>query len=156
NSFAQSSKTGISGKITDENGEPVPGALVKILNSTLSTTSDFNGQFNLKNIPTGKQTVQVSSVGMKSISKEVSLKSGENQFFNFHLSTNVQQMQTVSVIGRTATQEVNRQAFNVSAIDAKALYNSTLDISSALDRVSGVRVRESGGVGSNFNVSLNG
>ncbi len=156
NSFAQNQKSGINGKITDENGEPVPGALVKIVNSTSSTTSDFNGQFNLKNIPAGKQTVQVSSVGMTSISKEVSLKSGENQSLNFRLSTNVQQMQTVSVIGRTEAQEANRQAYNITAIDAKKLYNTTLDISGALDRVAGVRVRESGGVGSNFNLSLNG
>jgi outer membrane receptor protein involved in Fe transport len=44
----------------------------------------------------------------------------------------------------------------VTAVDAKKLYNSTLDISGALDRVAGIRVRESGGVGSNFNLSLNG
>src|SRR5690606_7228255 len=58
--------------------------------------------------------------------------------------------------GRTKAQEVNRQAFNVTAVDATKLYNTTMDISSALDRVAGVRVRESGGVGSNFNLMLNG
>ncbi|MFD1628709.1 TonB-dependent receptor [Pseudopedobacter beijingensis] len=155
-SFAQNSKSSINGKITDENGEPIPGALVKILNTSLSTTSDLNGNFNLKNIPSGKQTVQASSVGMTTASKEVSLKPAENYPLNFKMITNVQQMETVSVIGRSAVQDVNRQAYNVIAIDAKKLHNTTLDISHALDRVSGIRVRESGGVGSRIDFAMNG
>lgn len=72
------------------------------------------------------------------------------------LEENQNDLSGVTVLGRTKAQEVNRQAFNVTAIDATKLYNTTLDISGALDRVAGVRVRESGGVGSNFSVSLNG
>ena len=63
---------------------------------------------------------------------------------------------SVVVHGRTKVQEINRQAYNVTALDAKSLHNTTLDLSHALDRVSGVRVRETGGVGSNINFSLNG
>ncbi|WP_449440631.1 TonB-dependent receptor [Pedobacter steynii] len=72
------------------------------------------------------------------------------------IDEDVKEMETVNVVGRTKAQEVNRQAFNVTAIDAKKLYNTTLDISGALDRVAGVRVRETGGVGSSFNLSING
>src|SRR5690606_20366444 len=53
-------------------------------------------------------------------------------------------------------QQINRQAFTVSAIDATKLHNTTLNLSDALDRVSGVRVRETGGLGSSMNLSLNG
>lgn len=71
-------------------------------------------------------------------------------------STKAKALQKVTVVGRSATQLVNRQAYNVTAIDAKKFYNSTLDLAHALDRVSGVRVRETGGLGSSFNFSLNG
>ena len=71
-------------------------------------------------------------------------------------STKAKSLEKVTVVGRSATQLVNRQAFNVTAIDAKKLYNSTLDLAHALDRVSGVRLRETGGVGSNFNLAING
>lgn len=71
-------------------------------------------------------------------------------------STKAKELEKVTVIGRSATQLVNRQSYNITAIDAKKLHNSTLDLSHALDRVSGVRVRETGGVGSAFNFSLNG
>ena len=153
---AQNFSSSLRGRITDDAGQPIAGALIKISEPAVSAVADVNGNFSLLKLPPGKHRLQVSSVGMITQQKEIDLKAGEQILFNFKLSTNVHQMETVSVIGRTETQEVNRQAFNVTAIDAKALYNSTLDISGALDRVAGVRVRESGGVGSNFNVSLNG
>ncbi len=65
-------------------------------------------------------------------------------------------IEEVTVFGLTKVQEAARQSYNVTAIDAKKLYNTTLDISHAIDRVSGVRVREDGGVGSRINFSLNG
>ncbi|RZS74208.1 outer membrane receptor protein involved in Fe transport [Pseudobacter ginsenosidimutans] len=71
-------------------------------------------------------------------------------------STKAKALEKVTVVGRSATQLVNRQAYNVTAIDAKKLYNSTLDLAHALDRVSGVRVRETGGVGSSINFAING
>lgn len=71
-------------------------------------------------------------------------------------STKRKELEKVTVVGHSATQLVNRQSYNVTAIDARKLHNSTLDLSHALDRVSGIRVRETGGVGSSFNFSLNG
>lgn len=71
-------------------------------------------------------------------------------------STKAKALEKVTVVGRSATQLVNRQAYNVTAIDAKKLYNSTLDLAHALDRVSGIRVRETGGVGSSINFAING
>src|SRR5690606_32079069 len=75
---------------------------------------------------------------------------------DFSLTPDINQMEEVTVIGRTSNQEINRQAYNVTSLDASKLHNTTLDLSHALDRVSGVRVRENGGVGSTFNFSLNG
>jgi outer membrane receptor protein involved in Fe transport len=62
----------------------------------------------------------------------------------------------VVVTGKSKVKEVKESAYNVVAIDAGALRNTTLDISRALDRVPGVKIRETGGVGSNSQVFLNG
>ena len=62
----------------------------------------------------------------------------------------------VSVLGYTPTQLANRQAYNVVAIDAKKLHNTTSDIAHVLDRTPGARLRETGGVGSDFDLSVNG
>lgn len=65
-------------------------------------------------------------------------------------------IETVSILSYSATQLVNRRPYNVTAVDAKKLHNSTLDIAHVLDRVPGARLRESGGVGADFDFSING
>ncbi|RYF62114.1 MAG: PEGA domain-containing protein, partial [Cytophagaceae bacterium] len=155
-SWAQQTRCGLTGTIRSEEGQVLPGASVSLANTNRGTFADHKGTYQLNNLPAGRHTVVVSFVGYQKISRVVHLKEDELTKLNVELKPGANQLATVAVIGRTEVQEVNRQAFNVTAIDAKQLYNSTLDLSSALDRVSGVRVRESGGVGSNFNLSLNG
>lgn len=65
-------------------------------------------------------------------------------------------VEEVRVEGKTKIRKVKEQAFSVNVIDAKQLYNSSIDLNQALNRSTGVRVREDGGMGSNFSFSLNG
>lgn len=51
---------------------------------------------------------------------------------------------------------VNRSPFNAVAVDTRRLRNTNLDIGHVLDRVSGVKLREDGGVGSQATINLNG
>ena len=133
-------------------GEPVANASIYIENNTQQ--ADENGLFTFT---TSKSTVhiRITATGMEAFSKQISLGSAVSPIV-FDLQPDDKKIEQVDVFGRTKAQEVNRQAFNVTAVDATKLYNTTMDISSALDRVAGVRVRESGGVGSNFNLMLNG
>ncbi|WP_443944080.1 TonB-dependent receptor [Pedobacter sp. AW1-32] len=153
---AQNRTATVSGQVRDAEGHPLPGVSIKIQKNSLGTVSDEKGYFRIANVKAGSHTLHITAIGFKTQKKEVVLAEGQEIKLSFSLYESEEQMETVNVIGRTTSQEVNRQAFNVTAVDAKKLYNSTLDISGALDRVAGVRVRESGGVGSNFNLSLNG
>ena len=58
---------------------------------------------------------------------------------------------TTSGVGR-----VNQSAFNAVAIDAKKLHNSTQTLAGALTKVPGVKLRESGGVGSDMQLYIDG
>lgn len=155
-SRAQTPTARVSGQIKGSSGEPVVAATVKLLNSSYGAISDGKGNYQINNANSGTYTVHITAIGFKGEKKTVKLDAGKEQTLNFTMKEDAHDMETVNVIGRTKAQEVNRQAFNVTAIDATKLYNTTLDIAGALDRVAGVRVRESGGVGSSFNVSLNG
>jgi outer membrane receptor protein involved in Fe transport len=62
----------------------------------------------------------------------------------------------VVVVGKSDTRKVNESAYNVRAIDAKILHNSNLDIVHAMAKISGVKIREAGGLGSDLQFSLNG
>ncbi|WP_423127141.1 TonB-dependent receptor [Gaoshiqia sp. Z1-71] len=55
---------GLSGKVTNAAGEPVPGATVIVKGSTIGTITDFDGNYTLTNVPSNAVLV-FSFVGMK-------------------------------------------------------------------------------------------
>lgn len=156
-SFAQQSKTvTLSGELKEKSGERIPQASVRLENTRFVTSSDNNGKYQLIGINPGKYTLRVTAVGYATYKKNIEVKGDQNIIVTILLESTITDLETVTVMGRTENQKVNKQAYNVTAIDAKKLHNSTLDLSHALDRVSGVRVREAGGVGSRAELSLNG
>lgn len=153
-SFAQ--KATISGSVKSTEGEVLPGATITLEGSGKGTFSDAGGNYVLSDVGQGSYTLAVSFLGFENHKREINLKSGEHHKFHIKLQSSTKELEAVSVIGLTETKETAKLAFNITAIDAKQLHNTTMDLSNVLDRVSGVRVRETGGVGSSFNFSLNG
>lgn len=152
-SFAQHQTTIFKGTIYLDN-QPLHGATVTIAGQ--KTISDSKGLFEIKNVKSKNVRVKITSIEAETWIEDIVLVLESVNHHNFNLVKSNKAIDEVEVLGLTKVQEVSRQAYNVTAIDATKLYNSTLDISGALDKVAGVRVRESGGVGSNFNLSLNG
>jgi len=148
--YAQPGNKPVRGTILFQN-KPLQGATVTVNNS--STQTDQSGNFTIQVNPNQALLFVISAIGTETLIRELPY---QHTGYSFNLQAAKNELETVEVLGITKAQEVNRQAFNVTAVDASKLYNSTLDIAGALDKVAGVRVRESGGVGSNFNLSLNG
>ncbi len=71
-------------------------------------------------------------------------------------TTKRKNLEEVNVTGKTAIRKVKEQAFNINVVDVTQLYNTSADLNQVLNRTTGVRVREDGGLGSTFNFSLNG
>jgi len=153
NGVAQNKTNSYKGQVRSAT-EVVPFATVKIDQQIIR--ADKNGNFSFTN---NKSTVdiQITAVGKITVNRQqVVLSNYFNSPILIEMQDDSQGIDEVEVMGLTKIKEINRQAFNVTAIDATKLYNSTLNIADALDKVSGVRVRESGGVGSNTSLTLNG
>jgi outer membrane receptor protein involved in Fe transport len=146
----------VSGYLKTQSGDPAASLTLKLLNTPVVAISASSGAFSIRNIKPGRYTLVVTGLGYKSERKTIVVDAGKNTELTVTVVDEALAMEVVTVTGRSAAQEANRQAFNVTAVDATKLYNTTLDLAGALDRVAGIRVRESGGVGSNFNLSLNG
>lgn len=67
-----SSVTGIV--VGEEDGEPVIGASVLVLGTSLGTVTDLNGWFTIDNVPASAKTIRVSFVGMQA--QDVAIKRG--------------------------------------------------------------------------------
>lgn len=51
----------IKGTVVEEGtGKPIPGVLVKVVNTKLATQTDASGEFIIRNVPIGKQELQFS------------------------------------------------------------------------------------------------
>ena len=89
----------IKGKITDASTqEPLVGATIYISDLKAFTSSDAQGDFTLKNIPTkGKFLVEVRFIGYKSLSKMVDLSMKET--FNFALEPTVMESPEIVITG---------------------------------------------------------
>ncbi|PZP51528.1 MAG: energy transducer TonB [Pseudopedobacter saltans] len=66
------------------------------------------------------------------------------------------ELDSVKVQNKSPIQGIRESPFNVVVLDAKVNYNSTMQLSDLLNRASGVKVRQSGGLGSSTSISLNG
>lgn len=73
----------ISGKIYDENKEPLASASVFIKNANKGTSSDFEGNYQLK-VTAGTHEIEVRFIGYKSTSKTVTI-TNQNEIITFNL-----------------------------------------------------------------------
>lgn len=146
----------LSGHIKTELGETIPGASVLVRNTSIGTTTDSDGSFAIPDLKPGNYIIEISAVGFQKVSETVSIKTGEPVKLSFSLKENQTHLREVQVYGKTETQVIKEQAFAVNAIETKQYANTTADLNQVLNRSAGVRIREQGGLGSNFNFSING
>ena len=66
--FAQSGK--IAGKVSDSNGEPLPGVNVVIMNTTQGTSANVDGFYQILNVKPGTYTVQATFIGFSTVTIE--------------------------------------------------------------------------------------
>lgn len=81
--FSAQEKGTLKGLLTDKeaNNEPLPFANVVLKGTTIGTTTDFDGLYELK-VPVGSHIVEFSFLGYKTIEKPITIKAGETITIN--------------------------------------------------------------------------
>ncbi|MDE6375319.1 MAG: carboxypeptidase-like regulatory domain-containing protein [Alistipes sp.] len=150
---AQEKIPALSGKIISKEKEEVAFATVYLKGTTYGCSSDQQGMYYL-HAPAGKYTLAVSAVGYEAVEKPVTL-TGERLKMNIVLTASEIRMDEV-VVTASGVGRVNRSPFNAVAIGTKELQNSTKSLSEALAKTPGMKLRESGGVGSDMSLLMDG
>ncbi len=144
----------ISGKILSTEKEIVDFATVYLKGTNVGGSTNAEGLYHLK-APAGDYTLVVSAVGYKTVERQVKLLAGERTRQNLTISPQAEELGEVVVVSNGVTR-LKRSAFNAIAIDTKTLQNSTQNLSQALAQAPGMKLRESGGVGSDMQLMMDG
>lgn len=151
-SFAQQKVT-LSGVVKDTHGEPLFAVAVAVKGTSTGTYTDEKGQYALS-VEKGKYVLAVSMVGYQSQEREVHVRGNHRQ--DFTLKEDAVTMESVNVYGKSKAQQLREGAYAVNAMNIKPLINTTQSLNAIVNKTTGVRVREEGGVGSDFDLSING
>ena len=147
-------KTMISGKVISTEKEVVDFATVYLKGTGHGGITNQEGIYHVS-APAGNYTLVVSAVGYKTVEKPVTLLRGQRVRQNITISPETQQLDEVTVVS-TGVSRLKRSAFNAVAVDTKELQNTTKNLSDALAKAPGMKLRESGGVGSDMQLMLDG
>ena len=106
----------VSGNVTDENGEPIPGVTVSVPGTTTGTTTDLDGNYTLS-VPEGS-TLVFSFIGFETQSIAV----GDRSVIDVTLSEDMASLDEVVVIGY-GTMERKDLTGAVSSVNVEQLEN---------------------------------
>jgi TonB-linked SusC/RagA family outer membrane protein len=112
----------ISGKVVDEDGNPLPGANIKVLESNTGTQSKADGTYSISLAP-GTYTLTVSFISYTTVTRtKVVVKSGEATTLNISLNAESGSLNEVLVVGYGTQKRVNATGA-VDQITSKSLEN---------------------------------
>jgi outer membrane cobalamin receptor len=145
----------ITGKVvsTDEK-EAAAFATVYLKGTNYGTTTDNNGVYNFE-APSGNYTLVVSGIGYKTVEKPVKIVPQQENRFDIRIAPDITQIDEVVVLANGVTR-IKESPYNAVAVDATSLQNTTKTLSEALTQLPGMKLRESGGVGSDTQIMLDG
>ena len=143
----------ITGRVTNESGQGVPGASVFVKGSKIGTTTSSDGEFTLK-APDKAKTLLISSVDMTT--QEVAVS---GQKLDIVLKGKSGNLQEVIVLGYGVSRKKRDEAGAISTVSAKQLENKpNLSLDKALQgQAAGVFVQANNGIpGGAINVRIRG
>lgn len=145
----------VSGSVRTATGGPLPGIPVYVDGSRLGTVTDDDGDFRLP-LPAGEHLLVVKGLGFEPARRAVALAAGDSLRWDVELTQQAVSMDETVVEAVSEAEKVRETGFAVVVIDPEPEKNLTTDVNQVLKATPGIHLRESGGLGSGFRLSLNG
>lgn len=144
----------LSGWVVAADSTAIGFATVYLKNTNYGCSTDDKGIYHLK-APAGTYELVVSAVGFETYKSRVTIGREGRSRHAVVLIPSVTEVEEVVVTG-SGVSRIRRSPFNAVALDTKELQNSTKSLSEALSQLPGMKLRESGGVGSDMQLMLDG
>lgn len=136
--FVGFSQTTISGKVVDQNNEPVPGANVVISGKAIGTTTDFDGLFNLETAEVPPFQLRITSIGYSEATEEIT---ANNQNVTIVISEAETFLDEVVISASRTPERIFESPVTVERIGLEAIKNTaSADFYGSLENLKGVDV----------------
>ncbi|MCS3169751.1 TonB-dependent receptor [Bacteroides fragilis] len=138
----KASDANIIGHVLDKKtGEHLSYITIALKGTTIGTVTDATGHYFLKNLPEGNFVLEASSVGYKTISRNVSLRKGKTLEENFELEEDAVALDGVVVSANRSVTKRRLAPTLVNVVDMKMFENTNSPtLSQGLNFQPGVRV----------------
>ncbi len=144
--------TELRGRVTDSQNEPLPGVTVQLKNTPTSVSTNTNGEFSIPVQAGGEYILRFSLSGF--LTREISALPSET--LQVVLEEEVKELREALVYGKTETAATRELSVKAEVIDLKQSHALPVNISELMNRSAGVRIRQTGGLGSATDINLNG
>lgn len=144
----------VQGVVQNHAKKGLNGVNIFVENTKIKAETDQNGNFKIS-YKKGEATLVFSLDGYKKLRKKMNFGS-EGSPVSIQLVEDQAAVEEVIVHGKGKVKALQDGAFTVNAIDVAKLANTTADLNQVLNRTTGIKVRQQGGVGSDYNFSING
>ena len=135
------SQTTVTGNVVDQNQEPVLGANVIVIGSSVGTATDFDGNFSLKVDVAPPFSIEISSIGYQSVTQEVT---ENNQSFSLTIYEGDELDEVVISASRTP-ESIRESPVTIERFDARDIKNaSSPNFYTSLENLKGVDVNKGG------------
>jgi TonB-linked SusC/RagA family outer membrane protein len=141
----------ITGKVTDEYEQPLPGVSVKIKGAATGTTTAVNGTYSIK--ANQGQILQFSFIGMSAQEKTV----GEGSVININLTGSAIDLQEVVATGYMTQKKADLTGAIAGVTTKEIDKNSYANVMQGLQgRLPGVQITADGSPVGNVNIQIRG
>lgn len=147
----------VKGRIALEDGGAPAMACISLQRDSISIqdVSDGDGNFLFRNLKPGSYQLAVSFIGYETYTETISVSTNSLELRIVLKSSSIQ-LSEVTVSAISESRELSSRPITIASLDVKTQFEKKLTLGDMITTVPGVRVRVSGGLGSNADVSING
>ncbi|MFI8602839.1 TonB-dependent receptor [Cellulophaga baltica] len=150
------SQTGeLSGVIILEDNTPVINAHIKVIGTTHSAVTDFDGSYFIENLKYGTYNLLISTI--EAHKKTISITiAQEKTSITTTVSRKTNELSEVVVNGQSKETKLETAGYAVNVVKTEEASIRNIQTNELLNTTVGVKIRQNGGLGSDVTYSLNG
>ncbi|HLP51171.1 MAG TPA: TonB-dependent receptor, partial [Chitinophagales bacterium] len=140
--YAQTGK--LSGKISEENGDPLISANVVIdASKGQAAVTDFDGNFEIKDLPAGTYDVAIKYIGKEDQKLKITIVAGETKTLNVTLKEKQNMIDVVVVTGSKYEKKASEETVSLEVMKGNVLSNQNVtDVSNGVQKIPGVTIAD--------------